>query len=466
MSVHVFLGPSLAVAEAESHLSDATFHPPVAMGDVQNLMHARTRPTAIAIIDGFFKLRPAVWHKELLYAISEGVAVYGASSMGALRAAELHTFGMIGVGKIFEAFRDGVLEADDEVAVAHATAEHGFRPLSDPMVNIREGLRRAEADRLIGRATHDHLLAEAQREYFASRSWGRLFERAHEVVPSTEIAALKEFVRAIRPDLKREDAVSLLERVARDRAAGFSPPPPSFDFEPTPFWHRIVSTALRAQASAEGGAAGPRMAAVLSHASITSGCTTDLRRLALLRHLVLMDAHRLRIPDPAPSQVARVAERFRRELGLETAQATRDWMARNQLDAAEFTRLMAFEHTIDALERHYSVEVSASIPAVLKVRNLFSTLAERVMEQEAFYESRAMHDVSMTEAGIDLSALYRWYAERYSPFHTTPEEHALRLGFSSLHAFHGELTRLYYFERERTIRRDKGSDERNSTRMR
>ena len=71
---------------------------------------------AIGIIDGYFENIPSVWHKEILWAMSQGIHVFGSASMGALRAAELAPFGMEGVGAIFEAYRDGWLEDDDEVA--------------------------------------------------------------------------------------------------------------------------------------------------------------------------------------------------------------------------------------------------------------------------------------------------------------------------------------------------------------
>ena len=96
---------------------------------------------------------PAVWHKEILPALDEGIAVFGAASMGALRAAELDAFGMIGVGDIYAGYRDGVLEDDDDVAIAHATAEEGFRELSDAMVNIRATARAAERAAVIGATT-------------------------------------------------------------------------------------------------------------------------------------------------------------------------------------------------------------------------------------------------------------------------------------------------------------------------
>ena len=55
--------------------------------------------------------------------MEEGIQVLGASSMGALRAAELHGFGMIGYGTIFEWYRDGLIDGDDEVALWHEPEE-------------------------------------------------------------------------------------------------------------------------------------------------------------------------------------------------------------------------------------------------------------------------------------------------------------------------------------------------------
>jgi hypothetical protein len=69
--------------------------------------------------------------------MKQGVHVFGAASMGALRAAELAAFGLEGVGDIYEAFASGALEDDDE-------AEGGYRPLSEAMVNIRPTLQAAE----------------------------------------------------------------------------------------------------------------------------------------------------------------------------------------------------------------------------------------------------------------------------------------------------------------------------------
>ncbi len=97
----VFLGPSLPLDVARTEL-DAVYRGPVAQGDVYRAVTAVEPLESIGIIDGQFDHVPAVWHKEILWAMDWGVHVYGSASMGALRAAELHAFGMEGVGEIFE----------------------------------------------------------------------------------------------------------------------------------------------------------------------------------------------------------------------------------------------------------------------------------------------------------------------------------------------------------------------------
>ena len=100
MSVHVFLGPSLPIAEARQVLPQAVYHPPAAVGDVYRVA-ASGDCSVLALIDGLFQSVPAVWHKEILFALELGLRVFGASSMGALRAAELDVFGMVGVGTVY-----------------------------------------------------------------------------------------------------------------------------------------------------------------------------------------------------------------------------------------------------------------------------------------------------------------------------------------------------------------------------
>src|SRR6266446_11006066 len=140
MNAVIFAGPSLPPSLRPPDPA-LIWRPPIRQGELYRA--ALTGPAIIGIIDGYFEVTPTVWHKEILWAMVQGIHVYGSASIGALRAAELYPFGMKGVGRIFEAFRDGILEDDDEVAVLHGPEELGYPPLTEAMVNIRATLAEA-----------------------------------------------------------------------------------------------------------------------------------------------------------------------------------------------------------------------------------------------------------------------------------------------------------------------------------
>jgi hypothetical protein len=212
-SVIVFLGPTLSHPEA-AELLGATFHPPARRGDVHRALRDQCR--TIVLIDGEFHGRPSVWQREILDALAEGVTVHGSSSMGALRAAELDSFGMIGHGRIFEWYRDGVIDADDEVALTYGPGELGYPSLSEPLVNIRATLA-AAVPSLISVDERNRLIAHVKALYFPERSFTRLLDTG----PATEWrvdrrVALASFLRQSRIDQKRCDAIAALRSVAAD----------------------------------------------------------------------------------------------------------------------------------------------------------------------------------------------------------------------------------------------------------
>lgn len=230
----IFLGPTLPRAEAESILA-ADYRPPAALADVWRA--ARDHPPAIGIIDGYFHSVPSVWHKEILWALREGIAVFGAASMGALRAAELSAFGMVGVGRIYEAYAAGEFEDDDEVALAHADAAHGFRPASEPLVNIRATLARAVEESVLSSALRGRLEAIAKALYYPERIWPEMSRRAREEGGDADaLRLLEEWLPAHRVDQKRADAVALLEAIRGPIAAQ----PPAFHFEETVLWRTLL----------------------------------------------------------------------------------------------------------------------------------------------------------------------------------------------------------------------------------
>lgn len=234
MSAVVFLGPTLPVREARKILA-AEYLPPASQGDV--LAAFRKGCSVICLIDGYFERIPAVWHKEILWAMANGIHVFGAASMGALRAAELCEFGMIGVGAIFESYRSGETEADDEVAVTHAPAEENYRPSSEAMVNVRATLRAAVADGVLDDATRTLLERLMKSEFYPDRSYPLLFEKARrEGVPEGPLSALRAWLGRGRVDQKRLDAIAALNQVKALLASDFSEMQVRYKFEHTDAW--------------------------------------------------------------------------------------------------------------------------------------------------------------------------------------------------------------------------------------
>lgn len=216
MKVIVFLGPSLPVEEAKALLPNADFRPPARQGDVFRALEEQ--PGIIALIDGVFEAQPSVWHHELLAALDAGVIVLGASSMGALRAAELHSFGMIGVGEIFKAYREGTFLDDAEVALLHADAQHASRPFTVPLVNVRHAAERAVRARALSDAEAKALIETAQQVFYQDRSWRRLLDE--EAWPAERRTKFERWLQKARPDLKAADARLCLKEAAKLQRRG------------------------------------------------------------------------------------------------------------------------------------------------------------------------------------------------------------------------------------------------------
>lgn len=167
-STYVYLGPTLSVEEARKILPNAHYLPPIRCGDILHLM--RLHPSRIAIIDGYFEHTPAVWHKEILYAMSKGVSVFGAASMGALRAAELARYGMVGIGKIYQAYCDDPMFGDDEVAVSHFNASYDYQSASQSLVDIRMLLNDLIRDEICSQDLAEKIINQVKSMHYTKRS--------------------------------------------------------------------------------------------------------------------------------------------------------------------------------------------------------------------------------------------------------------------------------------------------------
>jgi hypothetical protein len=411
LSLYVFLGPTLPL-EAARKICEATYLPPVAMGDIYALQE--DRPSTIAIIDGTFQNAPAVWHKEILYALDRGVRVIGASSMGALRAAELHEFGMEGVGAIYEAFRDGIYDDDDEVAVMHAAREHGYRPLSEAMVNIRAALGEALDRGLIGSKTRDELVRQAKRVFYPERSWPALFEGGRrEGLPSDEMERLETYVRSEKPNAKRADATLLLKALAAEDTSG--PRRPSdklLPFEATWFWNKMVESEKQRRAASQTFDDGPstvKEAAVVRHVRLFEVERVEVLRSSLLLYFLDREAERIgelvEGPEDGPPSVG---------LG-------RDPSERLQ---------RVYQHLATTLRG----EIDRYIPFELQRRGILKLICHRVAQKWDHLTATGVTEFTNEAAGVSEEALWRWFSERTG---LTPveegdvDELVARIGLSS-----------------------------------
>ena len=236
MKAVVFVGPSLSGHPILAS-KDFAWRPPASEGDIYRA--SLKRPKAIGLIDGQFESVPSVWHKEILWALSKGIAVFGAASMGALRAAELDRFGMTGIGAIYEAFRNGRYTDDDEVAVLHAPKALAFRPLSVAMADIRATIAAARRAEAVSPGTAALVLHIAKTTFFKERDWDLILGHPELARMKREISRLRRWLAGNMVEQKREDALLLLQALRLFEPRPDAPFCPNFEFQSTVFWRAL-----------------------------------------------------------------------------------------------------------------------------------------------------------------------------------------------------------------------------------
>jgi hypothetical protein len=203
----IFLGPSLSHSEARIIL-EADYRPPVRRGD---LMSLESGSRIVGIIDGVFMTEAAVGHREILSLLQNGIKVIGGSSMGALRAAELSSFGMVGVGEIYKMYSSGLIDGDDEVALVFNPET--LEPMSEALVNIRFNVSRAVERNVISVTEADVLIDEIKRTYFPKRSYDLLLSIAHDRFGKDKSNGLRAFLGNQAKDLKKSDALMVIATI-------------------------------------------------------------------------------------------------------------------------------------------------------------------------------------------------------------------------------------------------------------
>ncbi len=428
----VFAGPTIGAPRVLALLDGAEVRPPVAQGDVYRAV--RSGPSAIGIIDGYFDGVPSVWHKEILWAMEQGIPVFGSASMGALRAAELDAFGMVGVGAIYEDYRDGRITDDDEVAVLHGPAELGFVALSEPMVSVRATVARARDAGVLDEGAAARVTDAAKALHYRDRTWEAV---AQALDGDAGVAAFLDWLPQGRLDAKRADAEAMLQRMQAHLDAAPAPITGPERVERTLVWQGLVR---RIEAETPGDGAGDAAGAVLDELRLTPDRYEALRQRALLRGLALDEAARA---GTAPGRDALTAEmdRHRRAQGLSRRATLMAWLEANDLDAEGYEALLAEAAQIAAAADARAGALDAHILSELRWSGEYAALKARA-------EAKARDMPGADAASPDRLRLMVWYFEtrlgRAVP--DDPDAYARRLGLADRGALLALIAREFMYD--------------------
>ena len=210
----VYAGLSIPFDEAKEILDstddvEVIYKRPIQRGDLGQAL--KEHPDIIAIIDGVFHQNSAVGHKEILNAMKNGVKVYGASSMGALRASELDTLGMTGAGYVYNQYATGEVDSDDDVAVM--LDGETLEAISVPLINMKYVFENAVSEGIITDDEKEELLKTAKKTYYPKRNYAKTLNDSS--LDDAEKSELIDFIRT-SPDIKKEDAKELLNLIKEE----------------------------------------------------------------------------------------------------------------------------------------------------------------------------------------------------------------------------------------------------------
>jgi hypothetical protein len=410
--VLVYLGPSLPLARAREILPEAIYHPPARQGDIVTDV-VNLNPTHILLVDGSFRENLSPWHKELVYALQCVKAIYGAASMGALRASELDWLGMIGVGQIYNWYRDGVTEDDAEVAVSYAELPSGdYKCLTVPLVDIRAGVNAVKDNK-----------AEA---FFAAAQKVNYMDRTKQVCE--QLWGGPDFPMIPQ---KAIDTIALLESFRELK------PESEPKLKPTPdhlsrFFQALYERDRRIEVSGESIPQQHIDAYVLLHHPEYERICWDSSNHELA--LMLCD---LLLVTVSIEEVERENIRFQQRSGIETPAEFSSYLSANGWSQSEYNRLIIQNARIRKLQHSNTVAKmyrrnSQQIIDYLRTHQAFDYWAAQAVTAEKKIKESGIDDwlsVNLEQGAFEI--LTEHFEREGLELHCNPEEYLLDTGFSN-----------------------------------
>ncbi|MFJ7305179.1 TfuA-like protein [Streptomyces sp. NPDC099088] len=406
----------------------------MAAGD---LLKIGARPgDSVAIIDGYFHQRPSVRHKEILHLIDSGVTVHGAASMGALRAAELAAFGMIGHGRIFHDYYSGAITADDEVALLHGTEDEEFQPYTEALINIRYAVEQAVTLGMLDARAGRTALTAASKLAFSERSRTAIVDAAMDAgLDEYQGSALRSIIRTA-VDQKKKDATLLLSTLGRQEKA---------QKIPAASW-RLHETAFLAdwRASARG-TRDPELG-VLSDPQVHEICqlfATDYPDFRVQTATAALASAHCKGHATHQSQDAALARL--RSLGIlvgdsESSASLERWSAPSELS------MPARQRTLKAAARALFTTTALSLDdpftAALHAHGTYAD-ARDVLARSLRYHQRITSQRGLNLQQLRADNVIRWYAKHWNA--DNMEDATLHRGFTSVDQFLSAARRHYLY---------------------
>ena len=392
MIVTVFLGPTTPLAEAREILPEAVFRPPAQQGDLLASVN-QDGANVVGLIDGTFHQNLSVWHNEVCYLLSNGVRIFGASSMGALRAAETDRFGMIGIGQIYRWYKDAFITGDDEVALMHGDEDTGYHSLSLPLVNIRASVGLAVSRNRMSNDMAGQLLAVAKAIYYPHRQVANILQHCRDAhMAAGEVETVRRVLTEEYVDQKKADAREMLIAIRRCIDGIDSlPEPVPFTFARSSVFESLYNLDQRVQT--ENGEV--TLQEVAEYFALNSTDFKEIRRASLDRTIVAFFAHLIGV-RVTPEEVKAERALFMKERGIESSEDLTLWLRQNlfsdrDLDEylgqeASCCRLRAWIRSSGSLDRG-----AKTLADELRMRGEFPKWANAAAEQAAIvsaYQTR------------------------------------------------------------------------------
>ncbi|MCX9073781.1 MAG: TfuA-like protein, partial [Candidatus Methanoperedens sp.] len=125
----------------------------------------------------------------------------------------LDSYGMIGVGRIYEMYRNGVIDSDDEVAVTFDAET--MKPLSIPLLNVRVTVKALVDLGILNNDESAGIIGITRKIFYPDRNFQNILNECMEkgVISREKKEILADSFRKYYIDAKREDAVLVLEKI-------------------------------------------------------------------------------------------------------------------------------------------------------------------------------------------------------------------------------------------------------------